>query len=287
MKNNRFEEYFSEKYAHRWEALKFALLNTNSQVIRPLHGPKTKLAIDLAFKLAPYSKELFDRVNELNSDGLKSAYIMDPASIVAALALDVAPDDFVLDMCAAPGGKSLILLEAIETGELWANEISRNRREKLKEVIRFHVSKEQRNKVFIKGKDGNRYGLTHPDTFDKILVDAPCSGEKHLLLSPSELEKWGPKRTKRLATNQYSLLCSALLALKPGGTLIYSTCSISPLENDAVIEKLLLKKEETAQLIELDSIPDEIEKTKFGYQILPDKSPHGPIYFSKIQKKYT
>lgn len=286
MKNNKFEEYFKGIYLDRWDALKNALISSQSQVIRPIgKSIKSKDSLESAFNLPLYSKELYESVNELNSDGIRSAYVMDSASILAAMALDVGPDDFVLDMCAAPGGKTIILLEALESGELWANEISRNRREKLKEVIRLHVPANKRERVFIKGKDGNRFGLISPNTFDKILVDAPCSGEKHLLLKESELEKWGPKRTKRLATNQYSLLCSALLALKPGGTIVYSTCSISPLENDAVIKKLLLKKGESAQLVEIKGIPNEVEKTEFGYQILPDKSGHGPIYFSKIQKK--
>ena len=206
MKNNKFEQYFEEIYQERWIALKQALLSRESQVIRPIRQDFQSLSLESAFKLPAYSQEHFQATNQLNSEGLKSSYVMDAASIVAALALEVAPDDFVLDMCAAPGGKSLILLEALEDGILWANEISRNRREKLKEVIRAHATNESRDKVFIKGKDGNRYGLNHPDTFDKILIDAPCSGEKHLLLSPLELERWGPKRTKRLAINQYSLL---------------------------------------------------------------------------------
>lgn len=280
-----FEEYFESKYGTRWSALRSALLESDSQVMRPIGNPNTKMSFTDAFELEKYTSDQFEKVNTFNSDGTKDVYVMDPASVVAALSLEVSPSDFVLDMCAAPGGKTLILLEALIDGELWSNEISSARRGKLKEVIRQYALIKQRSLVFIKGKDGNRYGLGHENTFDKILVDAPCSGERHLLNSKKELDKWSIKRTKRLATAQYSLLCSALLALKPGGQLVYSTCSISPLENDEVIRKLLQKKNEHAELIQIDSLPDFVEKTEFGYHVLPDRSNFGPIYFTKIQKK--
>lgn len=284
MKNKNFDEYFSSQYGQRWEDLKKGLLKQESQVVRETFSPKN-LTTKEVFELCKYSTEDFQALNQRNTQGLKDSYVMDPASIIAAMALETQPDNFVLDMCAAPGGKTLILLERLVTGELWANEISAARRIKLKAVIQSHTPKDRRPLVHIKGKDGNRYGLNFKDTFDRILVDAPCSGEKHLLHSPKEFEKWSPKRSKRLAIGQYSLLCSALLSLKSSGLILYSTCSISKLENDDVIEKLLLKKSE---MVELD-LPDFnhpfIEKTKFGYQILPDKSGFGPIFFSRLRKK--
>ncbi len=124
----------------------------------------------------------------------------------------------------------------------------------------------------------------HPNTFDKILLDAPCSGEQHLLHSTKELDKWSIKRTKRLSQAQYGLLCSAILALKENGQVLYSTCSLSPMENDQVIERFLEKKGNTAVLdlpnIELEAI----ERTKYGYIMLPDISRAGPIYFSRLKK---
>ena len=283
MENKKFNEYFEACYGDRWMALKTAMLNENSQVIRSTFQGE-KLSIDEVFKLRKYSRDSYEEINKRNEEGLKQAYIMDPASAIAAMTLEVQPDDFVLDMCAAPGGKTLILLEALVRGELWSNEISANRRIKLKEVIQTHTPKNLRSQVHIKGKDGNRYGLAFKDHFDRILVDAPCSGEKHLINSPKELAKWSPKRSKRLAIQQYSLLCSALLALKPEGFILYSTCSISEIENDNVIEKMLLKKKNIVQ-IDLPEINHPfIEKTEFGYQILPDNCSFGPIYFSRLKK---
>ena len=288
MKKPDFDTYFSEIYGKRWSGLREALLKSATQVVRPIHfdeSMKRQLIPDNPFEYPTYNSDDFESVNELNEEDLKTKFVMDPASIIAAKSLDVTPVDFVLDMCAAPGGKSLILLESLDAGTLWSNEISKARREKLKEVIRSHVPSNFRERVYIKGKDGSRYGIMHPDTFDKILVDAPCSGERHLLQSPKELEKWSPKRTKRLSANQYSLLCSALLALKSGGEMVYSTCSISPMENDLVIEKLVKKKGESFTIVPIDDLPDAVEKTEHGFMILPDRSGHGPIYFTKIQKK--
>ncbi len=279
-----FDEYFHDIYQERWSELKLALLQKHQQIIRPSFKNQAPVSQEQLFGLPVYTPELKGINQEKDEDNLSRYYIMDPASVICAKSLDIKPDDFVLDMCAAPGGKSLILLEQIESGSLWANEISRARRDKLKKVIQNYVPESFREKILIKGKDGGQYGLQYPDTFDKVLLDAPCSGERHLLNTPKELKTWNVKRTKRLSQSQFSLLCSALLSCKPGGQILYSTCSISTMENDDVIEKLLTKK---GNLVELD-LPslsfEEIERTKFGYILLPDKSKAGPIYFSRLKK---
>ena len=122
-----------------------------------------------------------------------------------------------------------------------------------------------------------------------ILIDAPCSGERHLLETPKELAEWTVSRMKKLAQRQYALLTAGLLALKPGGKLVYSTCSIASLENDGVIETLLKKKEDF-QILQED-LPQAIlqqigrpEKTKHGFLFLPDQCGIGPIYFCVLRK---
>lgn len=277
-----FEEYFTEIYGDRWPNLKSSLLNVKTQVIRETFSEN----IQSFSEYKKYDKSDPEVIKQQNTDNKRTNYIMDLASIICANSLDISPDDFVLDMCAAPGGKSLILLEKLQDdGMLWLNELSPARRVKLKSVIKEYVPDELIPKLHIKGKDGARYGLMHPNTFNKVLLDAPCSGEKHMLQSPKELKTWNIKRTKRLAAIQYGLLCSALLSTKESGQILYSTCSISPLENDGVIEKILSKKSAD---IELDlpqlNYPG-VEKTKYGFMMLPDKSGIGPIYFSRLKKK--
>ena len=253
---SEFESHFSRIYGDRWPAL--------LQALRAPHHRETRSCFS----------------------GF-SSYVMDSASIRAAEALGVRPGDSVLDLCAAPGGKALILLEALQgRGQLVANELSSDRRRRLKEVIETHVPESLRAGVKVTGFDGNRFGIQKKDCFDRVLLDAPCSSERHLLDADPEVKDWKESRTRGLAHRQYSLICSALLALKPGGILVYSTCSISPLENDGVVERLLRQKE--GQL-ELDlSLPDREfwERTRFGLQIFPDRGGGaGPIYISRLVKR--
>ncbi len=284
-KKQSFDDFFGEIYADRWPSLKQALLNSHQQIVRPSFGANPITATQKLLGFPIYNEENRGVQNKLNANGLKEQYIMDPASVICAQSLELQANDEVLDMCAAPGGKALIILEQLSEGHLWANEISQARRTKLKHIIQDYVPLKFRENVSIKGKDGAQYGLQYPNTFDKILLDAPCSGERHLLKSPKELEKWTVKRTKRLAAGQYSLLCSALLAVKPGGQIVYSTCSISPFENDEVIKKLLTKKLDMVELNLPELNLPGLEKTEFGYILLPDKSAAGPIYFSRLQKR--
>jgi 16S rRNA C967 or C1407 C5-methylase (RsmB/RsmF family) len=209
---------------------------------------------------------------------------MDPASYWAAKALEVWPGDQVLDMCAAPGGKSLILAEALtSSGELIANEVSEARRERLKKVIQQYVPRDIRDRIWVTGKDGGKFALTHKQKFDRILVDAPCSGERHLFETAKELQEWKVSRSEKLAQRQYALLTAALLAAKPGGRIVYSTCSISDLENDLVIERLLKKKEGQFEVLESSLPMTEAERTRFGIQMWPDRCEAGPIYYSVLQ----
>ena len=120
------------------------------------------------------------------------------------------------------------------------------------------------------------------DYFDKILLDAPCSSERHLLEKKEIIKNWSAKRTKRLSQNQFTMICSAWMALKEGGELVYSTCSISPLENDEIIKKLFNKKGSSVELVDLHF--DIGERTSHGWIFLPDQCTLGPMYVAKLRK---
>jgi len=210
-------------------------------------------------------------------------YKMDPASIAAARALEVQDGDTVLDMCAAPGGKTLVLAEGLgPTGQMVANELSPKRRFRMMAVLKRYLSEEARARVDVRGFDGALYGLKKPETYDRILLDAPCSGDRGLLHKPVELENWSPKRAKNFAIRQYALLASAFSALKPGGRLVYSTCALSPFENDGVIEKLGKKKPGLFQVKKTTGVLG--EETEYGRLILPDRHQAGPIFFAVVEK---
>ena len=201
--------------------------------------------------------------------------------------MGVQPGDRVLDLCAAPGGKSLILLEALQgRGELTANELSFARRKRLEEVIRSHSPPEAQKFARVTGYDGNQFGLKRASHFDRVLLDAPCSSERHMLEDDAEMKNWKESRTSQLAKRQYSLLCSAILSTQPGGTIVYSTCSISPLENDAVVARVLDRKGDQVELDAETSDLNDLEKTQYGFMILPDRAQGaGPMYIARLIKK--
>jgi 16S rRNA C967 or C1407 C5-methylase (RsmB/RsmF family) len=284
------DDFYSQKMGLRWAEIKTLLM---------LEEGKKEVLVERwnRFSQDPMPQEIYSSLNskkaiERDSAQLLKSYIMDPASIWVAMALDVQEGDRVLDMCAAPGGKTLILAEKIgATGELIANEMSENRREKLKKVIQQYIPFERRQNVWVTGKDGGLFAKSHAESFDRILVDAPCSGERYLLNSAEELQKWTPRWSERLAQRQYALLTAALICLKEQGTCVYSTCALSPLENDEVIKKLLRKKGDAFEVVEMDlssihkDLQNAAERTEFGLRVWPDRGGMGPIYFSKFKRK--
>ncbi len=280
-----FTDFYGEIYKESWSQLFASLKENDQKIVRGNSFAECNLSGETIFyddcflSLASgYDKE--------DASGIACFYEMDLASVIAARALKPRPGQRVLDMCAAPGGKTLVLWQAMENqGELISNEFSEKRRNRLKIVLRSHIPREQREGLFLKGHDGAKIGLKYPETFDAILVDAPCSGERHLLNTPSEINEWTPQRTKRLAKRQYGLMTSALLAARPGASILYSTCSISPLENDGVIARLLDKKGADLEVLRLDEDPFSRE-TEFGRQILPgEKYSFGPLYWSLLRKR--
>lgn len=297
-----FDEHFRRLYGERWEGLKLALQVPPRQLRRVNRFAEAGRAVT---SWGPWIDPSCPEGMHRGSDDLLDAYVMDPASIVAAEALGVRPGDDVLDLCAAPGGKTLVLAEALagrrtsvegaaglaSGGSLVANELSNDRRERLIKVIRQYVPASWREShVTVTGKDGTRYGLGHEDAFDRILVDAPCSGERHLLENPTELAEWSPRRTENLAIRQYSLLSSAFLCARVGGRIVYATCSISPDENDEVVARLLKKKKAKVRLLrEFPSgvpadIAENAEQTEVGWRFLPDRGNVGPLYFAVVEK---
>lgn len=166
-------------------------------------------------------------------------YIQNPSSILAAMTLDAHPGEEILDLAAAPGGKTLLIAQAMQNqGRIAAVEASKPRFFKLKANLeRCGVDITQ---LYL--KDGRKVGRQCPDRFDRVLLDAPCSAEAEIsTLNPKSYEYWSEKKIKRLGSKQFQMLESAFTALKPGGTLLYCTCTFAPEENELVVNKLLAK----------------------------------------------
>ena len=225
-----------------------------------------------------------EKAEQVSVPNTNPPYWLDEASLISASLLPVTKGSNVLDMCAAPGGKSLILAQKTgKEGFLTANDRSPDRRERLKKVLS-SLNEEFRPDIRITGFNAESWGLYEKEVYDFILLDAPCSSERHVLLDPKHLGLWSPNRPKRLSISQYAMLSSALMALKKGGWILYSTCSINPGENEEVIKKLFSRHgEEVEESILYPSFSERREK---GAIILPDTNKgKGPMYFCLIRKK--
>lgn len=217
-------------------------------------------------------------------EGLCKPYFMDEGSILAAKALSVEPGDTVLDMCAAPGGKSLVLASRLQgSGHLTSNDRSSERRSRLHLVLDEYLPQEWRQNVTITGHDASKWGVYEQEAYDKILLDAPCSSERHVLSDPKALCEWSPARPKHLAVQQYAMLCAALDAVKIGGLVLYSTCALIPMEDEDVVAKLQKKRQGRFEIIKTHVLG--AEDRPYGQIFLPDVSQgKGPLYFCLIRR---
>ena len=199
-------------------------------------------------------RELVD--SSLYTEG--KIYMQSLASMVPPLMLDPQPGEMVLDLTAAPGSKTSQMAAMMkQQGELIANDNSKIRFFKLKHNMELlGVADEKEGWSFtLKQEDGSDLCGDYIDTFDKILVDAPCSAEARFIESdPKTFGYWSEKKVKEMAMKQRKLLFSAWYALKPGGTLVYSTCTFAPEENEVQISRLLNRFPEEAQIEDISSV---------------------------------
>ncbi|MBI4173827.1 MAG: RsmB/NOP family class I SAM-dependent RNA methyltransferase [Candidatus Aenigmarchaeota archaeon] len=161
----------------------------------------------------------------------KYYFILDPVSIVPCLALEPQQGDAILDMCAAPGAKTFILsfLTGNQAG-IVANDIDRARIRRLQNnVARFRLN----------AAISNMSGRKLAGQYDKILLDAPCSGEGMVNKARKVFATWSEKRVMAFARKQKRLLAHAFGLLAENGILVYSTCTFAPEENEAVVSHLL------------------------------------------------
>ncbi|KAM7424304.1 hypothetical protein PAMA_000575 [Pampus argenteus] len=171
---------------------------------------------------------------------LKQYYLLNAASLLPVLALQVRDGEKVLDLCSAPGGKALAIMQCATPAFLCCNEPDPHRRDWLAKTLESFLPHSLNSKVNVSAQDGRSFGQSNAGTYDKVLVDAPCSNDRSWLYSPSGQQ--GEQRLKeraKLPVLQAQLLRSALLAVRPGGIVVYSTCTLSSSENYAVVEAVL------------------------------------------------
>ena len=211
--------------------------------LKAKHEQVTALLKDLKLRQLSFYKEGYSLLGKYPlgkhiTHNLGLIYVQEVASMIPVIVLDPQPDEFVLDMCAAPGSKTTQIAQMMANrGLLIANEISRKRmRGLIHNIKRCGLINEA-----VIGLGGQKMYRVFDNYFDRILVDAPCSAEGTIRRSKAVLYHWGIKNIKRMSRIQIGLALSAFRALRPGGTMVYSTCTIAPEENEMVVSYLLEK----------------------------------------------
>ena len=198
--------------------------------------------------------------------------------------IDLTSDLNVLDLCAAPGGKSTHILSLINDNSLLvSNEVIKSRAYILKE----NIQKWGAGNVVVTNSDPERFsGLR--DFFDVIVVDAPCSGEGLFRKDENAMKEWSPENVQLCAARQQRIVAAVWEALKPGGILVYSTCTFNKKEDEENLDWMLSDFEAETLPIQLrDWLITEVrsEKGGIGYKFFPHKTKGEGFFMSVLQKQ--
>ncbi len=209
-------------------------LRVNTLKISP---EEFKNTVDFCKERVPWCKEAFYYSGKMGNHPSSLSglfYSQEPSAMLTAELADIKEGEFVLDLCAAPGGKSTQLAAKLNgTGLLVSNEIVTSRAKILSENIeRFGIKNAVVTNMSPEDMENH-----FPEFFDKIIVDAPCSGEGMFRKDPDAMREWSIEHTVSCAQRQLSIIKSAEKMLRCGGELIYSTCTFSKEENEKLCEK--------------------------------------------------
>ena len=208
-------------------------------------------------------------------------YLQEPSAMLPAYLLNPQPGDLVLDLCAAPGGKSMQASFLMKNeGLIISNDISKQRAFAISE----NAERLGRGNLLITNNDFSLIYDKFINTFDKIILDAPCSGSGMFRKENKMLEDWSYQKVLKYAEIQKELILMAYQMLKPGGKMVYSTCSFSFEEDEAVIDFLLNNSD-----AELENMPDSLlfyrsNNNGHGIHLLPSLFPGEGHYIAIINK---
>ena len=208
-------------------------------------------------------------------------YLQEPSAMLPAYLLNPQPGDLVLDLCAAPGGKSMQASFLMKNeGLIISNDISKQRAFAISE----NAERLGRGNLLITNNDFSLIYDKFINTFDKIILDAPCSGSGMFRKEDKMSEDWSYQKVLKNAEIQKQLIMIAYAMLKPGGKMVYSTCSFSYEEDEEIIDFLLNNTD-----AELNHIPDSLyyfhnKNNDKGIHILPSLFPGEGHYIALISK---
>ena len=223
-------------------------------------------------------------------------YVQEISSMLPVIALSPKPGEAVLDLCASPGSKTTQIAAKMEnSGTLAANEVDLGRMK----ILSSNLERCGVSNAIVTRKDGSAVCSAFRERgilFDKILVDAPCSGEGTLRNNPKTARMWNLNGIKRMSSVQRRLLSSAIGALKPGGEIVYSTCTYAPEEDEEVVNFILenFKGEIRAEKISLPvksragisswNGEDYSENIKYSCRIYPMDNNTEGFFLAKFRK---
>ncbi len=224
------------------------------------------------YRISPEYKLALTQTDAFYSGRL---YIQNLSSMIAPILLAPKPEETVLDLAAAPGGKTLMLAGMMEnTGWLSAVELSRERFFRMCDNLKSQGVTNAHTYM----TDGRSVGKKCPEMFDRILLDAPCSSEARFKThEPKSMSFWSIHKVKETSKLQRRLLLSAFDALKVGGKLLYSTCSFSPEENESSLQHLLERQGEHLKTLPLTLPFDNIQKPlkQWGKEVYDERIQNG------------
>ncbi|XP_043110423.1 5-methylcytosine rRNA methyltransferase NSUN4 isoform X2 [Puntigrus tetrazona] len=232
--------------------------------------------------------------------GILGYYLLDAASVLPVLALDVQAGHTVLDLCAAPGGKTLALLQTHSVSCLWANDLSGSRTARLRRTLQSYLPKEflDENKIHVTSMDGRQLGMTEEKSFDRVLVDVPCTTDRHSAMVEENniFKRSRTKERQKLPLLQTQLLLAGIQATRQGGNIVYSTCSLSQLQNECVVQQAInLAQQELGITVQVQDLRWFAQRFSGTFHFAPQLSvgelalPHlcanfGPIYMCKLER---
>jgi len=222
-------------------------------------------------------------------------YIQEIASMLPVLVLNPKPNERVLDLCASPGSKTTQIAARMEnTGLLIANEVKFGR----VKILAANTERCGVMNMIMTRKDGIALCKRFKDEnilFDKILLDAPCSGEGTIRSTPKTLEMWNINTIKLLSNLQKSLIASAIEILKPNGEIVYSTCTHAPEEDEEIVDYALKNFNVQVEKIELPlktvqgitkwEDKEYLEDVKYSCRVYPQNADTEGFFLVKLRKK--
>ena len=291
MESDTFEQHL-KKYLPDHEIESLTLELKKQQIYSCLLADTEKISLSKLKEIFPsliphpvvpnaflYKKEEMEPGKSLLFE-IGAFYLLEPCSPLVAYFLSPSENDLVLDLAAAPGGKCIHASFLMTNhGQILANEIRSSRAE----ILSSNIEKYGRKNVIVCSEDPEKLENRFPDTFSKIILDAPCSGSGMFRKEQKMREDWSLEKVHRCAALQKELILMAYNMLIPGGELVYSTCSFSYEEDEEVIDFLLSKTD--AVLLSIPFFPGEYRSSmKEAVHLFPHRFQGEGHFIAKIKK---